>query len=134
MRTILCAAAAGFVTAGAILSQVITTVAGANWSFPQGVLPAISAPDSGLPYVAIDTARNIYIADSDSNQVMQVSPTGTLVVVAGNGTKGYSGDNGLAINAALSYITGLAADASGNLYIADGDYNVIRKVSKGVIT
>src|ERR1700694_4409260 len=113
-------AAAGFVASGTILSQVITTVAGANWSFPAEPVPGITAPTGELPYVAIDSARNIYIADSNSRQVMQVSPTGTLVVVAGNGIKGYSGDNGPAINAALSYITGLAADASGNLYIADG--------------
>ena len=55
--------------------------------------------------------------------------------MAGNGNPGYRGDNGPAWRAELSFPTGLAVDALGNLYIADSGNNVIRRVStNGVIT
>ena len=54
--------------------------------------------------------------------------------VAGNATNGFSGDNGLAINAQLYGPNGLALDPAGNLYIADTSNRRIRKVSNGIIT
>jgi hypothetical protein len=63
-------------------------------------------------------------------------PRGPIGTVAGNGTVGYSGDGGPATAAKLSQNpTGLARDAAGDLYIADGDNNVVRRVSPdGTIT
>jgi DNA-binding beta-propeller fold protein YncE len=58
----------------------------------------------------------------------------TINTFAGNGTQGYSGDNGPATSAQLDFPYGVAVDAAGNLYIADTDNSVIRKVSNGVIT
>ena len=60
--------------------------------------------------------------------------TYTITTLAGNGTSGFSGDNGPATSAELSYPSGVAADSAGNLYIADENNYRIRKVSKGVIT
>ncbi len=62
--------------------------------------------------------------------------TGTIVAYAGDGVAGYSGNNGPATKAELYYGEGTAADAQGNLYIADEGNNVIRKVNAttGVIT
>jgi hypothetical protein len=59
-----------------------------------------------------------------------------ITTIAGIGTEGYSGDNGSATNAELSYPTGIALDSAGNLYIADYGNNVIRMMSgaTGVIT
>ena len=54
--------------------------------------------------------------------------------MAGNGTAGYSGDNGPATSAQLNTPYGVAVDAAGNLYIADTGNHRIRKVSNGVIT
>ena len=59
--------------------------------------------------------------------------TYTISTFAGNGTAGYSGDNGPATSATLSP-AGIAVDAAGNLYIADTFNDRIRKVSGGVIT
>src|SRR5689334_3653585 len=60
---------------------------------------------------------------------------GTLVVVAGNGTWDFSGDGGPAWLAALNVPYGVAADADGNLFIADGGNRRIRKVGPdGAIT
>ncbi len=57
-----------------------------------------------------------------------------ITTVAGNGTAGYSGDNGPATSAQLIYPHGVAVDSAGNLYIADTNNYRIRKVSNGVIT
>src|SRR5258708_18135169 len=65
---------------------------------------------------------------------MRMVPGGIISTVAGNGTYGYSGDNGLATSAQISYTDGVAVESTGNLYMADtGNYR-IRKVSGGVIT
>src|SRR5665213_14256 len=58
---------------------------------------------------------------------------GIISTVAGNGTSGYSGDNGPAASAALNLPEGVAVDGSGNLFIADLVNNRIRKVSPGGI-
>ena len=54
--------------------------------------------------------------------------------MAGSGTTGFSGDNGLATGAQLNQPHGVAVDSGGNLYIADTGNQCIRKVSNGVIT
>ena len=56
--------------------------------------------------------------------------------MAGTGSYGYSGDGGIATSAALSYPFGVAIDASGNIYIADGANSRIRMVtlSTGIIS
>ena len=105
----------------------ISTVAGGG---PNN-LPALQ---SGIGYaasVARDAAGNTYIADSYSSQVFEVSTAGTLTVIAGNGTLGYSGDGGPASSAALNRPEGVALDSAGNIYIADTDNSVIRVVNPG---
>ena len=75
------------------------------------------------------SAGNLYIAAG--GRIRNVSD-GVITTVAGNGTYGFSGDNGPATSAQLSYPYGIAVDSAGNLYIAAGIR--IRKVSDGVIT
>ena len=54
---------------------------------------------------------------------------------AGDGIAGYSGDNGPATQAEVKRVVGLASDASGNIYLADQNNNVVRKVDpSGTIT
>ena len=90
--------------------------------------PATSATLS-VPYgVAVDSAGNILIADSNNDVIRKVTK-GTINTVAGTGTKrGYSGDGGLATAALLDVPLGVAADASGNIFIADSENNVVRVV------
>jgi len=54
--------------------------------------------------------------------------------VAGNGTRGYSGDNGPATATGLDLPQSVAADSAGNIYIADTGDRRVREVSNGVIT
>jgi uncharacterized protein (TIGR03437 family) len=113
--------------------QVVTTVVGTDWLFPTGSLPALSAPLGSPSAVSVDSAGNLYVADSLNNIIVKVSSAGVLTTVAGNGKDGFSGDGGPATSASLSP-RGMALDAAGNLYIADTENNRIRKVTGGVIT
>ena len=54
--------------------------------------------------------------------------TGVITTVAGNGLKGFSGDNGQGTSARLGAPRGLALDGDGTLYIADSGNNRIRKL------
>jgi len=84
----------------------------------------------------VDGAGNAYIADTGNNRVLFYNAaTSTPSVLAGTGTTGYTGDNGLATLATLKGPTAVTIDTSGSIYIADSGNNVIRKVNvTGVIT
>ncbi len=116
---------------------VIATVAGGNpfiSSNGNGDL-ATNAYLNSPSGVAIDTAGNVYIADTGSHAVRKVGVNGVITAFAGTGTPGFAGDNGPALSAQLRGPTGLALDKSGNLYICDTGNNRVRKVSTtGVIT
>ena len=79
-----------------------------------------------------DAAGNVYFTSLHS--VFKVDPNGVLTRIAGNGRAGNSGDQGLATAAQLSYPLGMALDGGGNLYVADRDANVVRRISGDVIT
>ena len=95
---------------------VISTVAGSvNCGNSGDSGPATSAQLS-MPYgMAVDASGNLYIADSGNSNVRMVAPNGTITTVAGNGTWGFTGDNGSATSAELANPYGVAVDASGNL-------------------
>jgi sugar lactone lactonase YvrE len=112
-----------------VSAGVITTVAG-NGSLVGENGPATSAQLYMPSATAVDSAGNLYIADTD-NQVIRRVSNGVVTTVAGNGTYGYSGDGGPATSAQLYNPMGVAVDAAGDLYIAS---NGVRKVSNGVIS
>jgi uncharacterized protein (TIGR03437 family) len=117
-----------------VSNGVIATVAGNGTSgFSGDNGPATSATLSAPWAFAVDSAGNLYIADTDNYRIRQVS-NGVIATMAGNGTPGFSGDNGPAARAQLYYPHGVAVDSAGNLYIADYGNNRIRKVTNGVIT
>lgn len=94
-----------------------------------------SAGDGEPSGVAVDAAGNVYVADAAHHRVRKIEPTGFVSTVAGTSEDGYSGDGGPATRAKLSQPSGIAVDGSGNLYVADWMWNVIRKVdTAGTIT
>jgi hypothetical protein len=84
--------------------------------------------------VAYDSSGDLFIADSARNQVFEISIGGTITVVVGDGTQGFSGDTGPATAAELNSPTSVAVGADGTLYVADTGNNRIRAVQSGAIT
>ena len=84
--------------------------------------------------VALDASGNLYIADQLTQSIRRVTTNGIITTIAGNGQIAFAGDAGLAVVASLNNPSGVAADAGGNLYIADTGNNRVRKVTvDGVI-
>ncbi len=109
-------------------SGIISTIAGngrSGYSGDGG--SAVSAKLNTPLGVAVDAAGNIYIADVGNNRIRKVDTSGIISTVAGNGTRGYSGDGDAASSAQLNSPRGVAVDASGNIYIADIGNDRIRK-------
>lgn len=83
--------------------------------------------------LAIDARGNLYVSDGANSRIRMVTAAGLIFTIAGNGTRGYSGDGGAALNAQLAGSNNMTVDASGNLYLTDN--NRIRRISKaGIIT
>ena len=78
--------------------------------------------------VVYDGNGNLYFAEAGNHIVRRLSAAGVLTIVAGTGTQGYGGDAGPATDALLDSPTGLALDASGDLFIADTHNHRIRRV------
>jgi uncharacterized protein (TIGR03437 family) len=86
------------------------------------------------PYgVAVDSAGNLYIADTLNGRIRKVS-NGVITTIAGNGTYGFSGDNGPGTSAQLSRPYGVAVDAAGNVYVADRENSRIRLLTPAAVT
>jgi RHS repeat-associated protein len=108
---------------------IITTVAGDGTDGYSGDGGPATEAELSYPYgVAVDTSGNLYIADTYNWCIWKVDTSGIITTVAGDGTKGYSGDGGLATEAKLRCPRGVAVDGSGNIYIADTNNHCIRKV------
>lgn len=88
------------------------------------------------PYgLALAADGSLFISDMRNNVVRRVSAKGRITTIAGNGRRGYTGDGGPATDATLNKPTGITLDKAGNLYIADEDNHVVRKVTRdGTIT
>ena len=113
---------------------VITTVAGGpSQGFSGDGGAATSARIGGAEGLAVDSDGNLYFADGLNHRIRKVSG-GVITTVAGGPSQGFSGDGGAATSARIGGAEGLAVDADGNLYFADGLNHRIRKVSGGVIT
>lgn len=115
----------------------ITTIAGTGTQGFSGDGGPASAAELDSPQgLAIDTAGDIYIADTHNQRIRRVdAATGIISTVAGTGAAGYGGDHGQAVNARLDLPSAIALDAVGNLYLADTANHRIRRISTaGIIT
>jgi hypothetical protein len=110
-------------------SGTISTVAGTG-------RPGYSGDDGPATEAMIDAPRgvaslpdgSVLIPDSDNQRIRRVWPDGSITTVAGNGTRGFSGDGGLAVDAELSEPFGVAGLPDGGFLIADNGNNRIRRV------
>lgn len=119
---------------------IISTIAGNGVSGSSGDGGPATSANISCPYgVALDSAGNIYIADTYNNLIRKVDAvTGIMSTVAGLGyyNKGFSGDGGPATSARLNNPQKVVVDSVGNIYIADTYNHRIRMVdvSTGIIT
>jgi len=120
------------------MPNIITTAVGTGENgFAGDGGPAEKALLNGPFDVCFDRAGNLFFSDTFNNRIRRVdAKTGVITTVVGNGEKGYSGDGGPAIKAALNEPYGVVIDRAGNLYIADRLNRRVRRVdvASGVIT
>jgi uncharacterized protein (TIGR03437 family) len=121
-------------TAGVAAAQqyTISTVAGIGTV--QGFYGDTGAATSALldfPLrVAVDSKGNIYIADYLTQVIREVSG-GNINTLTGNGTFGFQGDNGPAVQGIISDVHGIAVGPNGNIYFADTHNSRIREIIPG---
>ena len=100
---------------------------------------AVAVDSAGNVYVAdtdnhtirkvpVDSAGNVYVADTDNHTVRKVTSAGVVTTVAG--TAGVAGNaDGTGAAARFSFPEGVAVDSAGNVYVADFGNSTIRKVT-----
>ena len=125
---------------------IITTVAGGS-PCRSGACAGGFSGDGGLATkaklhnsfggITLDSDGNLFVCDSGNSRVRRVDhATGIIRTVAGSGERGFAGDGGPATSAKLDGPLGVAVDASGNIFIADGHNRRVRRVDSatGIIT
>jgi len=84
--------------------------------------------------VATDSAGNVYVADTGNDTIRKITPAGVVTTLAGSAGMAGSTD-GMGAAALFSEPQGVAADSAGNIYVADGNNNTVRKITpSGVVT
>ena len=112
----------------------ITTVAGTGEDgFSGDGGPARTAQLSGPEGLAVDSAGDLFVADTGNDRVRVIRPNGVIDTVAGSGRAGFAGDGGKAQAADLNAPAGLAVAGDGSLLIADSANNRVRRVAPGGI-
>jgi sugar lactone lactonase YvrE len=138
---------------------VVTTLAGSppTANVVNGMAPFLYHPGSadgtggsaqfnGPQGVSVDSAGNVYVADTGNNTVRKITPAGAVTTLAGsppspptkakgssillyNPAGSYGSADGTGSGARFANLFGIAVDGAGNLYVADTGNNTIRKVT-----
>lgn len=114
--------------------QTVATFAGFTGSF--GVFCGTTdgagsvARFCGPGGVTVDASGNVYVADSSNHTIRKITPAGVVSTFAGEaGTIGNKNNTNIYSPANFDHPQGVAVDAFGNVYVADTDNNLIRKIT-----
>jgi len=110
---------------------VVTTLAGTAGTIGFADGPAATAKFWSPSGVAVDTAGNVYVADTNNNRIRKITPAGVVSTLAGSSTGASGFTDGTGSAASFNYPNDVALDTAGNLYVADWSNNAIRKITPG---
>jgi sugar lactone lactonase YvrE len=115
---------------------VITTVVGTgSAAFSGDGGPATNASLNSPGGVALDSQGRLYIPDLDNNRIRLVDTNGVITTFAGTGAADFTGDGGMATNAAINYPNAVTLGPNGELFIVDTGNNRVRVVNaQGIIS
>jgi len=112
-------------------AAVVTTYAGTTFGYLDGQGTAARFSESFG--IAIDSARNIYVADTNNHRIRKISSTALVTTLAGSGTAQFADGTGTSASFNLPY--GVVVDLVGNVYVSDYGNQRIRKITPaGVVT
>ena len=110
----------------------VTTIAGTGVAGFSGDGKSALNAQLNFPYgLAVDSAGNVYVADLGNQRVRRIGPDGIITTVAGTGRKASSPDGAAPTDTSLLSPRNVAADAAGNLYIAEFEGHRVRKLTPG---
>ena len=120
--------------------SAVSTIAG-NAAVPPGSIDGIgiAARFNGPVGIALDTHGNIFVGDNGNGTLRAITPGGTVTTLAGT-AQSFGSQDGIGAAAQFGALFGVSIDASGNVYVADANNGVIRKVvpnaslSSGTVT
>ncbi|MFC3887591.1 putative Ig domain-containing protein, partial [Salinispirillum marinum] len=116
-------------------SGIIDTIAGTSTAGYSGDSSQATEAELKNPTgIVVDSAGNVYIADTGNHRIRRVSQDGIINTVAGTGSSGFSGDGGSATSAHFRSLFEISLDANDNLYIADSGNKRIRRVKLNTLT
>jgi sugar lactone lactonase YvrE len=104
---------------------VITTLAGGSTGSADGT--GTNAQFNECWGITLDSFENLYVSDLNNRRIRKITPAGVVTTIAGSGSIGSS--NGTGTNASFNFPWGITVNLSGNLYVADRNNNLIRKIT-----
>jgi len=109
---------------------VVSTLAGSTNGYADG-----TGTDARFnsPYgVTVDSAGNVYVADTSNNRIRKITSGGFVTTFVGSGVSGYS--DTLPTNFLFNYPAGIVVDSTGTLYVGDGNHSVRKITPTGVVS